>query len=74
MVPLLVFFLPIYVAIGKGFNTQQVLLTLVETCRKSLNNKVFDGAIFMDLSKNFDTLNHELLIAELHAYGFQYDA
>ena len=73
MVSLLVFFLPIYVVIGKGFHTQRVLLALVETLRKSLINKVFDGVILMDLSKVFDALNHDL-IAKLHGNGFQQEA
>ena len=51
----------------KGFNTQQALLTLVEDWRKSLDIKGFGGAILMDLSNAFDTLNHDLLIAKLHA-------
>ena len=48
----------------KGFNTQQALILLIENRNKSLDNRGFSGAVFMDLSKTFDTLNHTLLIAK----------
>ena len=56
----------------KGFNTQHALLSLIEKWRISLDKN--GGAVRMDLSKAFDTLNHDLLVAKLHAYGFDRSA
>ena len=54
----------------KGFSTQNALVLLIERWKKELDAKGYSGAILMDLSKAFDTINHELLIAKLNAYGF----
>ena len=47
----------------QGYNAQHALIKLVETCKKTLDNKGFVGAVLMDLSNAFDRLNHELLLA-----------
>ena len=47
---------------------------IVEKTRKLLFAKAFYLPILMDLLKAFDCLNHELLIAELEAYGFSRSA
>ena len=42
----------------------------VRNVEKTLDKGGYVCAIFMDLSKAFDTLNHNLIIAKLGAYGF----
>ena len=58
----------------KGFSTQYALLTLIERWKFCLDKQGFAGALLMDLSEAFGTINHELLIAKLHAYEFSTDA
>ena len=70
------FLSPFLCGYRKGFNTQYALLAMIEKWKKCLDGKKggFAGAILMDLSKAFDTINHELLIAKLEAYGFDNSA
>ena len=41
---------------------------------KVLDNKGFGGVVLMDLYKAFETINHDIMIAMLHAYGFGNDS
>ena len=54
----------------KHYNTQHALANLVKEWQNTLDNSGKAGAVLMDLSKAFDCLSHELLIAKLEAYGF----
>ena len=56
----------------KGYNCQYALLTMIERWKMSVD-KGFAGGVLMDISKAFDTINHQLLIATLYAYGFNKD-
>ena len=58
----------------KGYSTQYCLLIMLENIRKSLDNNKACATLLTDLSKAFDCIRHDLLIAKLHAYGFDDNA
>ena len=58
----------------KNHSTQHSVVNMLEKWENTLDKGGFAGAIFMDLSKVFDTMNHDLLIIKLGAHGFQEDA
>ena len=53
----------------KAHSTQHILCRLIRSLKKGLDNSGLVETILMDLSKAYDCLPHDLLMAKLQAYG-----
>ena len=54
----------------KGHSAQHCLLYMTENIKQARDNNNVFTAVLRDLSKAFDCMNQELLIATLNAYAF----
>ena len=56
----------------KGFSTQQVLFSWIETSKKVLDRKGYGRAVLLDISNAFNTIFYDLLLVKLHVYIWIY--
>ena len=52
-------------------STQDALLRAIDDWKSALDSGQIVAAVMIDLSKAFDSINHNLLLKKLHAYGVQ---
>ena len=58
-----------YCGFGKGYSSHHCLVATIEKWKKSIDSKDSFGALLTDLSRAFDCIPHELMIAKLDACG-----
>ena len=55
----------------KNRSTEHAIIELVDNITRAIDEGKYTVGIFLDLSKAFDTINHNILISKLEHYGIR---
>ena len=55
----------------KKHSTEQAILEITDKLRKSIDSNEITCGLFLDFSKAFDTVDHQILLKKLYQYGIQ---
>ena len=55
----------------KGYSTEQAVLEITDSRKKAMDKQLVSCGIFLDFSKAFDTINHDILVSKLYRYGIR---
>ena len=55
----------------KQFSTHHAVSDIISAIQTNIDKKLFSCAIFLDLTKAFDTVSHDIFLAKPKHYGFR---
>ena len=62
---------PFQCGFRKGHSTESAVISFTDTIHRDMDHVYLTGAVFIDLRKAFDTVDHELLLEKLRGFGLE---